>query len=47
MLSYEAAVRTKHPLFKAFIGAAYEHRQRRLAAVRSDTRGESLYTLGD
>ncbi len=37
-----------HPLFKAFIGAAYEYRQRRLgpgAEIRD--RAETLYSNGD
>jgi hypothetical protein len=29
-----------HPLFKAFIGASYEHRKRRLAGERMEERQE-------
>jgi CTP synthase len=37
-----------HPLFKAFIGAAYENRKRRLAeSVDSEMRAEPQYTRGD
>ncbi|MFZ0934527.1 MAG: CTP synthase [Bryobacteraceae bacterium] len=37
-----------HPLFKAFIGAAYEYRQRRLrSAVESRDRAETTYSHGD
>ncbi len=37
-----------HPLFKAFIGAAYEHRRKRLAA-RSSSAFEDVreYSRGD
>ena len=35
-----------HPLFKAFIGAAYEFRQRRLSAESRD-RAETTYSHGD
>jgi CTP synthase len=36
-----------HPLFKAFIGASYENRRRRLTPVLSDTQPEEMYSRGD
>jgi CTP synthase len=37
-----------HPLFRAFIGAAYEHRRKRLAARRTqEFEGEREYSRGD
>jgi hypothetical protein len=36
-----------HPLFKSFIGAAYEYRQRRLQpGAESRDRAETTYTHG-
>jgi CTP synthase len=36
-----------HPLFKAFIGASYENRRRRLTPVLSDSQPEEMYSRGD
>jgi CTP synthase len=36
-----------HPLFKAFIGAAYENRRRRLAQAGEESRKEAVYSRGD
>ena len=33
-----------HPLFKAFIGAAYENRRRRLAQAGDEARTEAVYS---
>jgi hypothetical protein len=37
-----------HPLFRAFIGAAYEHRRKRLATRRAnELEGVREYSRGD
>jgi CTP synthase len=36
-----------HPLFKAFIGASYENRRRRLTPVLADAQPEEMYSRGD
>jgi CTP synthase len=36
-----------HPLFKAFIGAAYKNRRRRLTPVLSEAQPEEMYSRGD
>jgi CTP synthase len=36
-----------HPLFKAFIGAAYKNRRRRLTPVLSESQPEEMYSRGD
>jgi CTP synthase len=36
-----------HPLFKAFIGASYQNRRRRLTPVLSDAQPEEMYSRGD
>jgi len=36
-----------HPLFKAFIGASYENRRRRLTPVLAEAQEEEIYSRGD
>jgi CTP synthase len=36
-----------HPLFKAFIGAAYENRRRRRAQAGEESRKEAVYSRGN
>jgi len=36
-----------HPLFKAFIGASYQNRRRRLTPVLAEERQEEMYSRGD
>jgi hypothetical protein len=36
-----------HPLFKAFIGAAYENRRRRLAQGGEESQTEAVYSHGN
>jgi len=36
-----------HPLFRAFIGASYENRRRRLTPVLSESQPEAMYSRGD
>jgi CTP synthase len=36
-----------HPLFKAFIGASYANRRRRLTPVLADAQPEESYSSGD
>jgi len=36
-----------HPLFKAFIGASYENRRRRLTPVLAEAQAEEMYSRGD
>jgi len=36
-----------HPLFKAFIGASYENRRRRLAPLAVETQAEEVYSRAD
>jgi len=36
-----------HPLFRAFIGASYENRRRRLTPVLSEQQPEAMYSRGD
>ncbi|HUB78840.1 MAG TPA: CTP synthase [Bryobacteraceae bacterium] len=36
-----------HPLFKAFIGASYENRRRRLTPVLAEAQEEEMYSRGD
>jgi hypothetical protein len=36
-----------HPLFKAFIGAAYQNRRRRLAQAGEESREEAAYSRGN
>jgi CTP synthase len=36
-----------HPLFKAFIGASYANRRRRLTPVLADAQPEEMYSRGD
>jgi hypothetical protein len=36
-----------HPLFKAFIGASYANRRRRLTPVLADAQPEETYSRGD